>query len=266
MLTYDGMEPVVAQGRRRSRRKQTGESLKQLHDFAADLRDREAAGKKFTRRGGGHARGRGRRTRRRRSPARSRRRRPSSTSRSWRARPGCACAERQSSRLLAAIALLGIAAPACAAPVWRDGGPIQSELFTAQSELLLGGPGSTIDRVDRARRLYRGQLARRMRADAPAVDRGVRRALRDARTAALRRDEAGLAAARGAAARGPARRRLRGDDRRRDPARRADGGGAGCCCASSAAPPASPARASTPPTRSRAWRAARARRGRPRSR
>ena len=98
---------------------------------------------------------------------------------------------------LAATALLGIAGSAYAAPVWRDGGQIQSELFTAQSELLLGGPGSTVDRVDRARRLYRGELARRLRVDAPAFDRAVRRALRKARAAALRRDETGLAAARG---------------------------------------------------------------------
>jgi high-affinity iron transporter len=99
--------------------------------------------------------------------------------------------------LAAALALLAIAGPAAAAPAWRDGGRVQSELFSAQSELLLGGPGSTVDRVDRARRFYRGELARGLRADAPDADRRVRRALREARAAALRRDDVRLAAARG---------------------------------------------------------------------
>ena len=47
VLTYDGVEPVIRKSDPQQA-KQTGESLKQLHAFAADLRDQEAAGKKFT--------------------------------------------------------------------------------------------------------------------------------------------------------------------------------------------------------------------------
>jgi len=47
VLTYEGVEPVIRKSDPQQA-KQTGESLKQLHAFAADLRDKEAAGKKFT--------------------------------------------------------------------------------------------------------------------------------------------------------------------------------------------------------------------------
>jgi hypothetical protein len=47
VLVYDGVEPVVRKADAQQA-KQTGESLKQLHAFAAGLRDKEAAGKKYT--------------------------------------------------------------------------------------------------------------------------------------------------------------------------------------------------------------------------
>jgi hypothetical protein len=47
VLTYDGMEPVVRKADAQQA-EQTGESLKALHDMAADLRDKERAGRKFT--------------------------------------------------------------------------------------------------------------------------------------------------------------------------------------------------------------------------
>jgi hypothetical protein len=47
VLTYDGVEPVVRKADAQQAR-QTGESLKALHDMAADLRDRERAGRRFT--------------------------------------------------------------------------------------------------------------------------------------------------------------------------------------------------------------------------
>jgi hypothetical protein len=47
VLTYDGIEPVVRKADAQQAR-QTGESLRALHEMAADLRDRERAGRKFT--------------------------------------------------------------------------------------------------------------------------------------------------------------------------------------------------------------------------
>ena len=47
VLVYDGVQPVVRKADAQQA-KQTGESLKQLHAFAAGLRDKEAAGKKYT--------------------------------------------------------------------------------------------------------------------------------------------------------------------------------------------------------------------------
>ena len=47
VLTYDGVEPVVRKADAQQAR-QTGESLKALHDMAADLRDKERGGRRFT--------------------------------------------------------------------------------------------------------------------------------------------------------------------------------------------------------------------------
>ena len=47
LVTYDGMEPMIA-GENPQQAKQTKKELQSLVDFAADLRDREADGEKFT--------------------------------------------------------------------------------------------------------------------------------------------------------------------------------------------------------------------------
>jgi hypothetical protein len=47
LLVYDSVEPSVSQASA-EQAKQTGSDLKSLHEFAVDLRDKEAAGKKFT--------------------------------------------------------------------------------------------------------------------------------------------------------------------------------------------------------------------------
>ena len=47
VFTYDGVEPLVAEADPQQA-KQTEESLTNLHDFAADLRDKEEQGKKYT--------------------------------------------------------------------------------------------------------------------------------------------------------------------------------------------------------------------------
>jgi hypothetical protein len=47
VLVYDSVEPSVAKANP-EQAKQTGSDLKALHEFAVDLRDQEAAGKKFT--------------------------------------------------------------------------------------------------------------------------------------------------------------------------------------------------------------------------
>ena len=83
-----------------------------------------------------------------------------------------------------------------AEPPWQAAQRIQERLFSAQSALLLGEPASK-RAAARAQRLYRGELARRLRADAPQADRAARRALRDARSAVRAGDQTALAAARG---------------------------------------------------------------------
>jgi hypothetical protein len=47
VLVYDSVEPSVTAASA-EQAKQTGSDLKELHEFAVDLRDKEAAGKKFT--------------------------------------------------------------------------------------------------------------------------------------------------------------------------------------------------------------------------
>jgi hypothetical protein len=47
LLVYDSVEPSVSKASA-EQAKQTGSDLKSLHEFAVDLRDKEAAGKKFT--------------------------------------------------------------------------------------------------------------------------------------------------------------------------------------------------------------------------
>ena len=70
------------------------------------------------------------------------------------------------------------------------------QLFSAQTDLLLD-ESSGIRAAARARALYGGELARSLGADAPAADREVRAALRDAERALAQEDQAALAAARG---------------------------------------------------------------------
>jgi hypothetical protein len=97
-----------------------------------------------------------------------------------------------------ALALLLVAPGGAAAqgePPWQAAQRLQERLFSAQSALLLGEPAST--RAAGVQRLYRGELARRLRADSPAADRTVRRALFQARRAVRAGDEVALAAARG---------------------------------------------------------------------
>ncbi|MEA2348170.1 MAG: hypothetical protein QOG62_1957, partial [Thermoleophilaceae bacterium] len=47
VLVYDQVNPVIAKADP-EQAKQTGESLKKLHSFAVDLRERETKGQKFT--------------------------------------------------------------------------------------------------------------------------------------------------------------------------------------------------------------------------
>jgi high-affinity iron transporter len=101
--------------------------------------------------------------------------------------------------ILAAIAAL-LAAPGGAAaeemPPWQAAQRIQEQLFDAQTELLLdeasGGRSAA-----RAHELYRGELARALRADAPYADRDIRAALNAAERALANDDQPALAAARG---------------------------------------------------------------------
>ena len=74
---------------------------------------------------------------------------------------------------------------------------MQDLAFDAQSALLLDEPSSAVRLVQRARAQLRGQLAARLKRDAPAADRATRAALAAATRAARARDETGLAAARG---------------------------------------------------------------------
>jgi high-affinity iron transporter len=97
--------------------------------------------------------------------------------------------------LAALVALLAAPAGAAAqepAP-WQAAQRMQERLFVAQTDLLLGEPGEAPARG--AAGLYRGELARALRAEAPAADRDVRDSLRAAERALARRDEPALAAA-----------------------------------------------------------------------
>jgi high-affinity iron transporter len=101
-----------------------------------------------------------------------------------------------------ALAALTIAALAPAAagspdPPWQAAERIRSELFEAQSSLLLDGGAGAAARVAHARGILDGELRQGLRADAPSDLRAVRRDLAAARAAAARGDEVALAAARG---------------------------------------------------------------------
>jgi high-affinity iron transporter len=100
--------------------------------------------------------------------------------------------------ILAAFGAL-LAAPAGAAaqelPPWQAAQRMQEQLFEAQTDLLLD-EASGGRRAERARALYRGELARSLRADAPAADRDVRGALSVAERALAAGDQPALAAAR----------------------------------------------------------------------
>jgi high-affinity iron transporter len=103
--------------------------------------------------------------------------------------------------LAATLLALGLlAAPAAAAPAappWQAAQRMQDLAFDAQSALLLDEPGSAVRLVQRARAQLRGQLAARLKREAPAADRATRAALAAATRAARARDETALAAARG---------------------------------------------------------------------
>jgi high-affinity iron transporter len=101
---------------------------------------------------------------------------------------------------LAALAAL-LAAPDGAAaqdlPPWQAGQRMEERLFDAQTALLLDEPAGGRNPAARARSLYRGALARGIRAADPAADRALRAALRDAGRALRAGDQSALAAARG---------------------------------------------------------------------
>ena len=97
-------------------------------------------------------------------------------------------------------AALIAAAPAQAADPstpWASAERIQRTLFSAQEELIVGTPARAERAVLRARAAYRGDLRRSLRADAPAADRTLRRALGVARRAVRQDDRRAFAAARG---------------------------------------------------------------------
>ena len=108
------------------------------------------------------------------------------------------CPPRAFAAVVAALLAL-LAAPAAAGaqdlPAWQAAQRMQERLFAAQSALLLGEP--TAAESARARSLYRGELARRLRAAAPEADRAARAALGAAERALRARDQSALAAARG---------------------------------------------------------------------
>jgi high-affinity iron transporter len=101
---------------------------------------------------------------------------------------------------LAALAAL-LAAPGGAAaqdlPPWQAGQRMEERLFDAQTSLLLDEPAQGRDPAAQARSLYRGPLARGIRAANPAADRTVRAALKEAERALRAGDQSALAAARG---------------------------------------------------------------------
>ena len=103
--------------------------------------------------------------------------------------------------LAATLLALGVlAAPAAAAPTappWQAAQRMQDLAFDAQSALLLDEPHSAVRLVRRARAQLRGQLAARLKREAPGADRATRAALAAATRAARARDETALAAARG---------------------------------------------------------------------
>src|SRR4051795_334166 len=98
----------------------------------------------------------------------------------------------------AALVLIPASARAADAP-WKDAGRVTDGLFDAQTELVLDDASAAGKDVARARDAYSGELRETVREADPAADRSVRGALRDAQAAAGERDEAALAAARGAA-------------------------------------------------------------------
>ena len=103
-------------------------------------------------------------------------------------------------RLLILAALAALAAPGAAAaqelPPWQAAQRMQEQLFEAQTELLLD-ESSAAPRAERVRALYRGELERSLRLDAPGADRDIRAALSAAERALADGDQAALAAARG---------------------------------------------------------------------
>jgi len=107
--------------------------------------------------------------------------------------------------LAAAVALvvLAFAAPAVAAPPWQIADTIRADLFDAQTELLLAGPGeqraSDAGALDDAERAVSGAFGRDLARDAPSALGELRASLTAARSSLARGDEVGLAAARGRA-------------------------------------------------------------------
>ena len=101
--------------------------------------------------------------------------------------------------LLAALLAL-LAAPGAAGaqelPPWQAAQRMQDQLFSAQTDLLLDETDG-VRAGSRARALYRGELARSLRSEAPAADRDLRASLGAAERALAEGDQTALAAARG---------------------------------------------------------------------
>jgi high-affinity iron transporter len=97
--------------------------------------------------------------------------------------------------IVAAVALALLAAPAGAAPPWQSADRIRTDLFDAQTALLLGERANR-GAADTAR-LLRGPIEQGMRRFAPGELRRLRGDLAAAGAAYARRDQVGLAAARG---------------------------------------------------------------------
>ena len=250
--------------RRRTRQQaqQTEESLRKLHAFAAELRDQEATGRKYTAEEadtlGSQAQERAEAIAGQITQAAAQAGHRDRRGLTRRALLRCgARSPRRHSHGRAAPAAAPAAAAAEAAPPWQAAQRMQDLVFDAQSALLLDEPRSAVRLVRRAARQLRGPLAQRPAARRPARCAPVAVALSAAGAPPARRDEIGLrGGARPPARRAPARQ-LRGHARRgarrRRPARRH-------LAAAARVPqghPLHPPRRRRHARRARAWRAGR---------
>lgn len=104
---------------------------------------------------------------------------------------------------LVALVVLASAAPVAAAPPWQVADTVRADLFDAQTELLLATPGQrgapASAALADAERAVSGPFRRDLARDAPGALAELRASLAAARRSLARRDEVGLAAARGRA-------------------------------------------------------------------